>query len=325
MNSIYDDILNLDKTLKSQGVYNKLGKGGKLAGDASQLIGASEIIPDYMDDVNEALEGGDGGTESIIPTAKPITRMVERTFGSYGLESGTDSATRIKGDILAGGTSENVTDIVERVNSDGLYGYHKGGLFGKDGRLASLGDNSIVKGGKNLVENVGKKVADEVATNPNLAPTKEFVKGVKQGAKPVAEVAAPVVEKAKNLVKPITAKTGEILTSKGAKLVGGVASVAGGALTAAQGIEEMVEGDSPGEQAGGGMQAAGGVGTAAAGGAAIVSALSGNAAANFWNPVGWVSAALAVGGTLVTMFTGKKGGRKKGFNFRGKRDDNSFA
>ena len=125
------------------------------------------------------------------------------------------------------------------------------------------------------------------------------------------------------LYKKLPGRLGEVVgsgVSSAGKAISKAAPMAGvvtGPYGMYSGGKEMLSDDSTGtKKVGGALQVAGGAGATAAGGAAALAALTGTAAANFWNPIGWGSAIAALVGGGLGFFGGDESSGGGG-NFRG--------
>jgi hypothetical protein len=257
------------------------------------IILMSDILTNKAkrEDLSTILQAGEKLGDLVSP-GNPYGGMV-----SNPLET-VNAAMRID---AAGGTDaaevQRAKDISTTVHGTlggyDLKGKATSGLIGPDGQLGKLTDKikPLAKAGKDTV--IGS-----IKSTPQLAKTKETIESIEK-----------VGAKVKDTMKPLTNKLGavkkganKVLGSKLAKGVGQAAQVVTGGLTALEGTRELLgsKGDEA-DKVGSGMKIAGGIGGAAAGAAALTAGITGVAAANFWNPIGWVAGALAIGGTLVQM------------------------
>jgi hypothetical protein len=206
---------------------------------------------------------------------------VEDTLGSYKLQTEKFIPSMKGAEQLPDGSIREV-NWKDKVESKEVEGH-----IDKVGKAAKWADKNVLtpakgiyEGGKDLIENTGKV-------------GEKLVDGIELIEKPL-ELGGKLTQK---VAKPISTA----LTSGAAKAVGTAAGIVGGGYAVAQGIKDIAGVGDEVDKASAAMSTAGGAASAAAGGAAAVAALTGTAAANFWNPVGWVAGALAVGGTLLGL------------------------
>ncbi len=237
-----------------------------------------------MDDVKSMTKAG-GRDEDIPYQIKGGTQMTTKLLGGAQLKDTQGVAT----DILGGNTNLNVTDLVK--NQGKLTATAKPGLLGDQGKIAKLADSKPVKAVGKLAKKGVKAGLDAVQATPELKPAVDAVKGI-----------GKQIEKVAPMTKKITGTASKALGSTAAKAVGQTASVVTGAMTAVEGVQELsgTQKDAVGTAASA-MKVIGGAAGAAAGAAGGLALMTGVAAANFWNPVGWVAGALAIGGSLVSM------------------------
>lgn len=276
----------LDEFTKSNLKIGQQLIGGSL-GAVEKPVKAASIL-----DNAKTVLGPGGQDDDNIEKVKAASEAVHQTLGGYALKDSALVAQDMAGNITAAGGSgpQNVTDVIKARNKGGLT------AVSDDTKDAvTLTDNKITRGAVNLakkgVKTVAKKSFDAIKATPEFKPTVEAIEGIGRS-----------IDKAVPIAKKTGGAVSKALKSPLAKGVGQAANVVTGAMTAVEGAREIAGvSKSSADTAGSAMKVAGGTLGAAAGVATGVAALTGVAAANFWNPVGWVAGALAIGGTLVKM------------------------
>lgn len=236
---------------------------------AAQLIGK-----DVLDELN-GLAGPDSyqyGGEVEEPVA-PDTDYIGEAFGvgqeALGAYSGYQALTSPEGGTRSLGA-----------------GLGLGSMAASKVGMESLSE--ATSGGAGILSGVERMSAEEdVLTRAGGA----------------ADIAVGTGQIATQVGKKIGSKA---LEKGGEKAVGAIAGKIAPGIGIISGARDILsEETTTAQKVGGGAQVVGGAATLATSG--VLGTAAATAATQFWNPVGWAAGALAVGGTLLSMFGGKGG------------------